>query len=42
MSDDLEVYLKNPVDSNKRDKLKNQCYKKVDELIYNETKTNDT
>jgi hypothetical protein len=38
MSDDLEIYLKNPVDDAKRNKLKNQCYKKVDELIYNETK----
>ena len=40
MRDDLEIYLKNPVDENKRNKLKKQCYKKVDELVYNETKTN--
>ena len=38
MSEELQVYLKNPVDEDKREKLKNQCYKKIDELIYNETK----
>jgi hypothetical protein len=33
MCEELQVYLKNPIDENKKEKLKQQCYKKIDQMI---------
>ena len=37
LGNDLDIYLKNPVNDKTKEKLKKQCYKKIDELLYKET-----